>query len=52
MHEFIARLIDCGLPRKVAACVCADFARRGKMIELARYVETVERETNGDLEAV
>lgn len=52
MHEFIARLIDCGMPRKVAACVCMDFQRRGKLEELARYVETVEKETNGDLEAI
>ena len=52
MHDFISRLIDCGLPRKVAACVCMDFQRRGKMAELARYVETVERETYGDMEAV
>lgn len=52
MHDFISRLIDCGLPRKVAACVCMDFQRRGKMAELALYVETVERETYGDLEAV
>lgn len=44
MHEFIARLIDCGMPRKVAACVCADFNRRGKMVELAQYVEAVEKE--------
>lgn len=51
MHEFIARLIRTGMPRKVAACVCADFARRGKMIELAQYVEAVEKE-NGDVEAV
>lgn len=52
MHEFIARLIDCGMPRKVAACVCMDFHRRGKLDELARYVETVERETYGDLGAI
>ena len=47
MHEFIARLIDCGVPRKVATCVCAGFQRRGKLLELARYVEEVEKETNG-----
>ena len=51
MHEFIARLIRTGMPRKVAACVCADFARRGKMIELEKYVEAVEKE-NGDVETV
>lgn len=52
MHELIARLICAGLPRKVAACVCADFQRRGKMIELAQYVDEVEKETSGYLEAV
>ena len=44
MHEMITRLIRAGLPRKVAACVCADFQRRGKMNELAQYVEAVEKE--------
>jgi len=44
MHDFISRLIDCGMPRKIAACVCADFQRRGKLVELAQYVEAVEKE--------
>ncbi len=48
MHEYIARLIDAGMPRKVAACVCADYNRRGKMDDLARYVEAVEKE-NGKM---
>ena len=51
MHEFIVRLIRTGMPRKVAACVCADFARRGKMIELAQYVDVVEKE-NGEMEGM
>ena len=49
MHEFIARLIRAGLPRKVAACVCADFQRRGQMLALAQYVDAVERETYGEM---
>ena len=52
MHEFIARLIRCGMPRKVAAFVCAEYGRQGKMLELAQYVEAVEKENGevGDVE--
>ena len=52
VHEYIARLIDAGMPRKVAAFVCADYNRRGKMDDLARYVEAVEKENGkmGDVE--
>lgn len=46
MHEYIARLIRTGMPRKVAAFVCYDFNRRGKLTELAQYVEAVEEESN------
>ena len=49
MHDYISRLIDCGMPRKVAAFVCSDFQRRGKLVELARYVDEVEKETNGEV---
>lgn len=49
MHEFIARLIKAGMPRKVAAFVCSDYNRRGKMAELAQYVEAVERESYGEV---
>lgn len=44
MHEYIARLIDAGMPRKVAAGVCVYYQRRGKRQELAHYVEAVEKE--------
>lgn len=47
MREYVARLIACGIPRQVAVCVCADFKRRGKMAELARYVDAVEEECHG-----
>ena len=52
MHDFIARLIRAGVPRQVATCVCANFQRRGKMVELAQYVDAVEAEngTVTDLE--
>ena len=46
MHEYIARLIKVGVPRRMAAFVCEDFNRRGKLIELAKYIETVEEECN------
>lgn len=49
MHEFIARLIKAGMPRKIAAFVCSDYNRRGKMAELAQYVDAVERETYGEV---
>ena len=51
MHEYIARLIKAGMPRKVAAGVCIYYQRRGKRDELAHYVEVVERE-NGGMEVV
>lgn len=44
VHEYIARLIDAGMPRKVAAGVCVYYQRRGKRQELAHYVEAVEKE--------
>ena len=51
MHEYIARLIKCGVPRKVAACVCSYYQRRGALTELARYVEAVEKE-NGEMDVL
>ena len=44
MHEYITRLIDCGMPRKVAATVCIYYQKRGKRQDLAQYVEAVEKE--------
>ena len=44
MHDYIARLIKAGMPRKVAAFVCSDFNRRGKLLALAQYVKAVEKE--------
>lgn len=49
MHEYIARLIRAGMPRKVAAFVCSDFQRRGQMVALAQYVDAVERESYGEV---
>ena len=45
MQEMVARLIACGMPRKVAVCACMHFKRRGDT-ELARYVEAVEGENH------
>lgn len=44
MREYVARLIDCGIPRQVAVCVCQDFKRRGSLISLGQYVDAVEEE--------
>lgn len=48
MREMIARLIDCGMPREVAVCVCRHFGN--DMEKLACYVSEVEQETNGKME--
>ena len=44
MNEYVKRLIDCGIPRKTALCICAQFKRKGQLRELEHYVEAVERE--------
>lgn len=48
MQKFIARLIDCGMPREVALCVCRHFGN--DLDKLACYVSEVEQETNGEME--
>lgn len=45
MNKLIARLIDCGMSREVALCVCRSFHGDAKAFEL--YVEVVEAEFNG-----
>lgn len=50
MQEMIARLIDCGMPRSVAVCVCNYFKADPK--KLACYVDEVEKEAYGEMEAV
>ena len=52
MHDYISRLIACGMPRTVALCVCRDYKRRGDLPGLALYVEAVEDESRVKLEAV
>lgn len=47
MHEMVARLIACGMPREVAVCACKHFKQRGDLA-LARYVEAVEDESYVD----
>lgn len=47
MRKEIARLIDCGIPRQVAVCVCNDFRRRKKLEELESYIQAVENECSG-----
>lgn len=52
MNRLIARLIDCGMPRDVALAVCRSFMRDSNIFEFERYVEGVEEEYRGQMEAV
>lgn len=45
MQDFVARLIDCGVPRLTAVFICRHYMRLGKKAELEKYVEAVEAET-------
>ena len=45
MKECIARLINCGMPREVAVCVCRTYARGNDFKGMEQYVESVEKET-------
>ena len=45
MREYIARLIDCGMPRDVAIAACRSFAREGDWYGVKQYVNFVEEET-------
>ena len=51
MRDFISRLIDCGMPRAVAVCVCRHYSRIGSDA-LARYVAEVEVECRECMERV
>lgn len=46
MQDFIARLIDCGVPRCAAVYICNHYRKLGQLQELAQYVDDVEKETN------
>jgi len=50
MQKFIARLIDCGMPRITAVYICNSYRRKGQMRELAEYVAAVEEETREQLD--
>jgi len=52
MRDFIARLIDCGMPRCTAVYICNRYRRANKLRELAQYVDDVERETHVALEDI
>lgn len=52
MNDYIARLIDCGIPRDTAVCICHTFKRDHGLDALACYVDAVEQECHGDLEEV
>lgn len=42
--DLIERLRRCGIPEQTVLRICLDFLNRDKMNDLARYVETEERE--------
>lgn len=44
MQDYVARLIDCGVPRLTAVFLCRYFTKQGKVKELEKYVEAVEAE--------
>lgn len=46
MNKLVARLIDCGMSRKVALCVARSF--RGRLKEFELFVDAVEAECEGD----
>ena len=48
MCEYVARLIDCGIPRVTAICICRYFKNKHQMRELDDYVASVEAECGGD----
>ena len=49
MRQYIARLMDTGMPRKVALCMCRHFRT---LADLEKYVEGVEAECRAQMEAI
>lgn len=45
MQDYVARLIDCGMPRLTAVFICRHYLRLGQKLELEKYIEAVEAET-------
>lgn len=52
MQDYVARLIDCGVPRLTAVYLCRYYKQHGKLKELEKYVEAVEAECRVYLEDV
>ena len=52
MNKLVARLIDCGIPRVTAVCICQHFKRENKLDDMALYVDAVEAECNECMERV
>lgn len=50
MNKLIARLIDCGMTREVALCICRQY--KGRLRELELYVESVEESSREQMEEV
>ena len=49
MNKLVARLIDCGMPRKVALCVLRQFA---DLHAAERYVEEIEEASREQMDHV
>lgn len=52
MQELIARLIKCAIPRETAVFLCRHFLREGGIVAFEQYVEAVEAECRGEMDAV
>lgn len=52
MRRFVARLVDCGIPRLTALCICKHFKNEQSLSALEQYIVFVERECYADLAEV
>lgn len=50
MDRLVARLIDCGMTRDVALCICRQY--RGRKRDLELYVESVEAECREPMDEI
>ena len=50
MREYVKRLIDCGFSREIALAICHSFARHKDWHGLEKYIYSVEKENEYDLE--
>lgn len=52
MNIYIARLINCGVPRTTAVWIVNHYRRNATLRDLERYIEDVEDECRERLDAV